>query len=313
MVTWAAVGPELIGTHVVDRYTTAKRHCRKRGPRGMRHEFVIAIGILAAHPWVARATPAAGGVADGPPTENAPAPVPALTSPTSQAGQEAMRLYDEGLRHFRAGAYDDAIVALRAAYERVPLSALLYDLGQAYRLKGDCDQALVAYRHFLATAPVGHERALAEARLADMQRCASTRPAAANSNTGAAPATDAPTPERTASATSAPPHVAAAAPSPLALDARLPHPETAAPPARPRLPALVAAAVAVGLATTSGYCVWSAASASDQVSGAFVPAGTWSDDLRAADRSGRWSDRMAIATGAAALVAAGVAAWLYWR
>lgn len=254
----------------------------------MRPGFVIAIGIFVL----------GSGAAHGVQAETSPTDEAAQTDPAAPpVDPEAMRLYDEGLRHFRAGAYDDAIAALRAAYDKTPLPALLYDLGQAYRLKGDCAHALGAYQHFRATGAMGRQRALTEARIADMQRCSS--PSGHDEATPPAPKLSAPAP--------AMPPV-----SVLSLSSRPDH-DGGAPKVRSRLPAAIASGAAVAFASASGYFAWSASKAADKVSGFFVPGGTWSDDAREADRLGRWSDSMAIATGAAALVSAGVAAWLFWR
>jgi hypothetical protein len=224
---------------------------------------------------------------------------------------EAMRLYDEGLRHFRAGAYDDAIASLQSAYYKTPLPALLYDLGQAYRLKGDCAQALGAYEHFLATGPVGRQRTLTEARVADMQRCAAPS-ANQDAADGAGAAGDSMT---TRSAEPPAPRLSATAPAtPPALSlASRPSNDSSPARARSRLPAIVVGGLAAGFASASGVFAWNASNASDKVTGTFVPGGMWSDDAREADRSGRWSDRLSIACGAAAVVSAGVAAWLFWR
>jgi hypothetical protein len=73
------------------------------------------------------------------------------------------------------------------------------------------------------------------------------------------------------------------------------------------------AVAAAALAGTSGYFAWRASVAGDDVSGTFVPGNRWNDGAQASERDGLRSDRLAIETGVAAIIAAGVAAWLRWK
>ena len=230
------------------------------------------------------------------------------------AAPEAVRLYDEGLRHFRAGEYDQAIDRLRASYLEAPLPALLYDLGQAFRLKGDCAEALGFYRRFLATDPDGKRRERTVARIAEMERCAdqSRLPAAR-----ALPAAvDAPAKAGPQTAASEPPPLPDARVTSLALAGgarRAAAGEPSPHHLRRRHAGIGAGIAALALASTSGVFAWRSATASDEVSGAFVPGANWTGDARAAERAGVLSERLAIATGVGALVAAGLATWLLWR
>jgi len=52
-----------------------------------------------------------------------------------------------------------------------PNPALLFNLAQAYRLQGNCDDAALMYRRYLATNPDPEQRALAEFHLAAVERC----------------------------------------------------------------------------------------------------------------------------------------------
>jgi hypothetical protein len=90
----------------------------------------------------------------------------------AEAAARARRDFEEGLRRFNAGEYATAIQWFDAAYQLAPLPGLLYNLAQAHRLSGDCARALVLYRRYLATNPVGTNRARAESRVSDMERCA---------------------------------------------------------------------------------------------------------------------------------------------
>jgi len=221
--------------------------------------------------------------------------------PDPQTNVDAVRLYDEGLLYFRIGEYDRAIESLKAAYLKAPMPALLYNLGQAFRLKGNCAEALAFYQRFLATGPVSRDRTLAEARIADVQRCA----ASARDETTRASAVPRP-----------PPALAAANPAtPVALISTKPStPATGTQRMSGRRRAGVVTAVAAAvLASSSGYFAWCASQASDDVSGVFVPRGTWTDAASDADRAGVRNDRLALASGAAAAVTAAVAGWLLWK
>jgi tetratricopeptide (TPR) repeat protein len=61
---------------------------------------------------------------------------------------KAKALYDEGLRHYEVAEYPQAIEAWKQSYllSRKPL--LLFNIGQAYRLSGDCKQAMTFYDNY---------------------------------------------------------------------------------------------------------------------------------------------------------------------
>jgi hypothetical protein len=142
---------------------------------------------------------------------------------------------DEAKAHVRAataaynlGHYNEAASEYEAAYRQTLDSKLLFNIGQCYRLGGDRDKAIIAYRSFLRSGPRGEQRSLAESKLRDLeQQEASATPAravppAAVPVTTAAPAATvpalAPTPSQTTAGTSPLPFqpvgVAVAEPSP---------------------------------------------------------------------------------------------------
>lgn len=104
-------------------------------------------------------------VASAPPTARAddvwPSAVPA----------RARTLADRGRKLHDAGDYRSAIAAFTQAYAMAPSPALLFNLAQAYRLGGNCDDAAVLYRRYLASNPPAEGRALAEGHLATVERC----------------------------------------------------------------------------------------------------------------------------------------------
>lgn len=80
----------------------------------------------------------------------------ALGAPGVLADPETSRtLYQAGKRKYQLGDYDRAIELFKQAYEEQPAPAYIYNIAQAYRLKGDCPHALRRYREFLAAKPGG--------------------------------------------------------------------------------------------------------------------------------------------------------------
>jgi tetratricopeptide repeat protein len=114
----------------------------------------ILAAIVAAIAPVIAATPARGDAMPGD-------PVPA----------KARTLANRGRAAHDAGDYTAAIAAFTQAYVIAPSPALLFNLAQAYRLQGNCDDAALMYRRYLATNPGAEQRLLAEAHLASVERC----------------------------------------------------------------------------------------------------------------------------------------------
>jgi Tetratricopeptide repeat len=85
---------------------------------------------------------------------------------------KARTLAERGRAFHDAGDYASAISAFTLAYVMAPSPALLFNLAQAYRLQGNCDDAALMYRRYLASGPSADERALAESHLATVERCA---------------------------------------------------------------------------------------------------------------------------------------------
>jgi tetratricopeptide (TPR) repeat protein len=100
-----------------------------------------------------------------------PAPDPTSTS-TPQS------LYAEGQAAYDRGDFSTAIVKWRASYDLSHASGLLFNLAQAYRLRGDCANALLAYEQFITIDPASEQRPLADdlARELEVQCGASKTP-----------------------------------------------------------------------------------------------------------------------------------------
>lgn len=85
---------------------------------------------------------------------------------------KARALADRGRAYHNAGDYGNAIIAFKEAYVMAPSPGLLFNLAQAYRLQGNCDDASLMYRRYLATGPSPEARVVAEGHLETVERCA---------------------------------------------------------------------------------------------------------------------------------------------
>jgi tetratricopeptide (TPR) repeat protein len=84
---------------------------------------------------------------------------------------KARMLAARGRAAHAAGDYGGAIAAFTQAYAMAPAPALLFNLAQAYRLRGSCDDAALMYQRFLDSGPAPEVRSLVENHLATVERC----------------------------------------------------------------------------------------------------------------------------------------------
>ncbi len=98
-----------------------------------------------------------------------------VTAPSARADEpvphKAKRLATAGRSLHEQGEYGKAIIAFQEAYVLAPSPALLFNLAQAYRLDGNCEDAAYMYRRFLAQAPRNEARDISRAQLPAMERC----------------------------------------------------------------------------------------------------------------------------------------------
>ena len=88
---------------------------------------------------------------------------------TVQAAPTAEDYFNAGQSAYDQGNYALAIEQWQESYRLSREPALLYNLGQAYRLAGDCAHALLSYRQFLAADPTSEHRTLAEELSREME------------------------------------------------------------------------------------------------------------------------------------------------
>jgi Tetratricopeptide repeat len=84
---------------------------------------------------------------------------------------QARQLAARGRIAHESGDYSAAIAAYTEAYALAPSPALLFNLAQAYRLRGTCDEARLMYRRYLDTDPSPEARVIAEGHLANVETC----------------------------------------------------------------------------------------------------------------------------------------------
>lgn len=75
--------------------------------------------------------------------------------PSHEALTQARAHFRQGEAYQSAGAYDQALAEYEAAFKLAPLPALLFNMGQANRLRGNKAAALDAYQRYLGATPDG--------------------------------------------------------------------------------------------------------------------------------------------------------------
>lgn len=81
---------------------------------------------------------------------------------------EARAHLERGMRHYEAQDYERAVSEFRAGYTLEPHRHFLYAIGQAERMRGNCERAIAAYNSFLRTNPPTSE---AERASQNIERC----------------------------------------------------------------------------------------------------------------------------------------------
>lgn len=75
-----------------------------------------------------------------------------------------------GIAAQQAGKFDEAIAHYNKAYQAVPHPEILFDLGQAYRLKGEPEAAIDAYERYLSVEPSGRAAPEANRLVAELKK-----------------------------------------------------------------------------------------------------------------------------------------------
>ena len=96
----------------------------------------------------------------------------ATASRADDIAPKARTLAERGRIMHANGNYAGAIEAFKEAYVISPSPGLLFNLAQSYRLQADCENASIMYHRYLASDPPDEGRAIAEANLPAVERCA---------------------------------------------------------------------------------------------------------------------------------------------
>lgn len=88
---------------------------------------------------------------------------------------KARKLAERGRQLHDRGDYPRAIAAFKEAYVIAPSPALLFNLAQAYRLQGNCEDASLMYKRFLDEDLPEANRAIAQTHLHTVERCIAKR------------------------------------------------------------------------------------------------------------------------------------------
>lgn len=71
---------------------------------------------------------------------------------------------------YNLGKYAEAAQEYETAYVQTLDANMLFNIGQSYRMAGDREKALTAYRSFIRSAPESEQRSLAEAKIRELQQ-----------------------------------------------------------------------------------------------------------------------------------------------
>lgn len=77
---------------------------------------------------------------------------PVATTPVSGA-EKARQLYTDGVRAYGAGDYDLALAKFQQAYAEAPEPAVMFNIGQSYKQKGDKANAIRSFEAYLQARP----------------------------------------------------------------------------------------------------------------------------------------------------------------
>jgi len=84
----------------------------------------------------------------------------------------ARELSDLALRQYQGGELDAAIESFMGAFALSDNTGLLFNIAQAYRLKGDCVLAKEYYERYLTATPRSNLKSSVERRVVEMDSCA---------------------------------------------------------------------------------------------------------------------------------------------
>lgn len=235
--------------------------------------------------------------------------------PAGAAYIEARRLYD-------IKEWDQAIVKFKESYRLKPEARSLFNIAQAYRLKGDCVEAVSYYRTFKRNYPAEQAEKV-DKFIVELEPCAKQQ-AASRPAVPPVPVTEPPKPDPVTPVTTPKPEAVTTKPDvtqpevkprepvpPLVITPAITQPpptepeptvESSSPGRGKRVAGLVIGGVGIAAVATGVYFGLSARSKASDVEGS----ASWDPDL---DRRGKTAERNAIilwSAGGAAILGGGV-------
>jgi tetratricopeptide (TPR) repeat protein len=244
----------------------------------------------------------------------------------------AVKLYEDGLAKFNAAAYAEAVALWQESYDLSRAPLLLFNLGQAYRLSGDCTKALSFYDRYIGAAPDAPNKSVVDQAVV----MCSDPGTGTEKGTGTAAATGTAAGTGTASATES------ATPSPSTVHAepfdgaqgkRSQSADTSAEttavtdtstdteterrddPSRGGGKRKVGLAVGIVGVAAAGTGVWFALRARDAAGEVADHTGVWDDEAEALERRGKRDDKLAVSllVGGGVAIAAGTVLYVLGR
>ncbi len=222
----------------------------------------------------------------------------AAAAPGDDDKVKAKNLYEEGLRHYNLAAYAEAIRLWKEAYLLTKRPLLLFNIGQAYRLSGDCTQAMTFYESYTREQPNPKN----QAELADAEALCRAKLAAAP------PVEPRRTPTQPLFPTTAEPS-ASPSPATAATPTATPPTDTApSPSGGKRTAGIIVGATGVVL---EGVAIYFALDARKQARALDGYQGEWGDAQRGTEARGQRDQKLAWGFGIAGAGAIGVGIALY--
>jgi hypothetical protein len=102
----------------------------------------------------------------------------AAESPTTQPSADlvaAKQAYEEALRAFNLGQWDEAIAGFQKSYKLSGDATLLFNVAQAHRQAGHVKEAIISYKAFLRERPATPHREMIEAKLKELEAAAESK------------------------------------------------------------------------------------------------------------------------------------------
>lgn len=149
----------------------AQRRCEKRRRRCL-------IALVLAGGMVGQAATALAAEAKTSPAPKSRTASEAQKAPPTADLVAAKQAYEEALRAFNLGQWDEAIAGFKKSYKLSGDAALLFNVAQAQRQAGHAKEAIIAYKAFLRERPEAPNRAMIEAKIKDLESAAEAKTAA---------------------------------------------------------------------------------------------------------------------------------------